>query len=116
VGGGDKVTKYRAVRTEIDGILFDSKAEGRRYQELRLMAVAGLITDLELQPRYELQPAYTKAGKRIRAIEYRADFRYRTKSGAVVVEDVKGMETAEFKIKRKMFEYRYPEFTLTIVK
>lgn len=34
----------------------------------------------------------------------------------VIVEDVKGMETKEFKIKRKLFEYKYPSLELRIIK
>jgi hypothetical protein len=109
-------SKFGAVKTTIDGITFDSKAEARRYGELKTLLELGLIIDLELQPRYELQPAYKKAGKTVRAIDYIADFRYRDRTGRVIIEDVKGMETAVFKLKKKMFEYRYPEFTLTLVK
>jgi hypothetical protein len=69
--------KYGAVKTTVDGIEFDSKAEARRYTELRLLEHAGEIRDLELQPRYELLPAFVDAeGVRHRAIEYVADFRY----------------------------------------
>jgi hypothetical protein len=32
-----------------------------------------------------------------------------------VVEDVKGMRTQQFELRKKMFEYKYPDLTLKIV-
>lgn len=108
--------KYGAVKTVIDGITFASKAEGRRYVELRKREQAGEIMRLQLQPRYELQEAFTDAlGVKHRAINYVADFAY-FEHGAVVVEDVKGVETPEFRIKAKLFRYRYRGTELRIVK
>ena len=111
----------------IDGIEFDSKKEGDRYCELKLMQRAGAITDLELQKRYELIPAqyetvetgeYYKVGakkgqpktKQVcveQSVVYIADFVYK-KNGQTVVEDVKGFRDAssasyaKFVLKRKM--------------
>ena len=99
--------KYNAQPTEIDGIRFDSKREAKRYQELQMLAAAGEIHALQLQPRFELQPAFTDAhGKKHRAINYVADFQY-YQNGHCIVEDVKGVETPVFKIKRKLFLYKY---------
>lgn len=70
-------SKYNAVKTIIDGIKFDSKAEARRYSELKLLERSGLISKLKLQPRYNLMPSYTNGkGQKIRAIDYIADFEY----------------------------------------
>ena len=100
--------KYNAVKTTIDGHTFDSKAEARRYSELRLLERAGEISDLELQPSFELQPTFRDAQKRThRAITYVADFAY-TEDGRRIVEDVKGMATPEFRIKWKMAIRQYP--------
>lgn len=107
-------SKYRARKTTIDGITFDSKAEARRYADLKLMERAGAISNLELQPAFVLLESFRDAtGALHRAITYRADFRY-TEGGKVIVEDVKGMETREFKMKRKMLLSRYPETNLRI--
>lgn len=98
--------KYRAVKIVIDDIKFDSKREAGRYQVLKLLESDGKITDLELQPKYELIPK--QEGER--AVVYRADFRYiDTESGKVVVEDVKGMKTKDYIIKRKLFKLQNPE-------
>ncbi|KKM61764.1 hypothetical protein LCGC14_1528450 [marine sediment metagenome] len=100
-----------------DGHIFDSKAEYSRYLELNLLQHGGLISELELQPEYELIPAYTRTdGKKIRHMVYRADFRYKDDNGQIVVEDVKGVETAVFKLKRKLLEWKHPTLILQIVK
>lgn len=105
-------TKYRAKKTEIDGITFDSRKEATRYVELKAMEKNGDIIGLELQKSYELQPSFEKNGKKYRAITYRADFVYR-KNGRVIVEDVKGVRTDVYKLKRKLFEYHYPGVEIT---
>lgn len=90
------VSKYGAVRTEIDGITFASKREAKRYGELRLLERDGQIAGLELQPRYPLKVN----GKLVTT--YVADFRFR-EHGALVVEDAKGMRTQAYIIKAKLF-------------
>ena len=80
------------------------------------LEAAGAITGLEVHPRFELQPAFTDgSGKRWTAITYEADFSY-TEDGARVIEDVKGCETAVFRLKRKLFLQRYPALRLRVVR
>ena len=112
------MNKYRSRKTEIGNITFDSKAEANRYKELKLLEKAGVISRLELQPKFELQPSFKKKGKAYRAINYIADFMYcdKEKGNKMIVEDVKGFETKDFKIKRKMFEYQYDNLTLELIK
>lgn len=99
-----------------DNILFASKTEKYRYIELKAMRKAGHIKDLELQPRYELQPEFVKNGKKYSAIVYVPDFQYfDIKNKKLIIEDVKGLETDVFKLKHRMFEYKYPELHLKIV-
>lgn len=107
--------KYGAKKTVVDGITFDSKAEARYYQELKLLQRAGEVKEIELQPRFLLQPSFKKDGKTVRAIHYVADFRVTYKEGTVEIIDVKGMETKDFKLKKKMFDYKYPDLKLTLV-
>ena len=96
--------KYSNKKTIADGIKFDSKAEARRYKELVLAQKAGIIRDLELQPEFLLQDKFKYNGKTERAVKYIADFKYFDVSkGVYVVEDVKGVQTEVFKIKRKLF-------------
>ena len=104
-----KKSKYKAVKTEINGIEFDSKKEARRYKELKILEKADEIKSLELQPRFLLQEKFKYNGKTVRKIEYVADFRYIDEKGNTIVEDVKGMKTEVYKIKKKIFLKIYGE-------
>ena len=108
------VSKYHSRKTMVDGIVFDSAKEARRYRELRLLERAGVISDLQLQPVFTLSVAFTKNGKRYRAIKYIADFQY-TENGQTVIEDVKGVKTAVYRLKKTLFEAQYPDLTITEV-
>ena len=100
-------SKYRNRKTKG----FDSAKEWRRNQELEALQRAGEISELNRQVPFTLMPSYTisdettKQGFRtIREIRYIADFTYRLKDGTRIIEDVKGMQTDVFKIKRKLLE------------
>lgn len=108
--------KYKAKKVEVDGIKFDSKLEAERYKYLKNLQYDKKISDLKLQERFELQPTFKdKNNKTIRAMHYIADFSYK-KDGEYVVEDVKGFETSDFKLKKKLFLYKYPAITFKIIK
>lgn len=109
------MSKYRNKKVQIDMYVFDSIAESKRYRELAMLEKAGYIENLELQPRFLLQESFRKNGKTYRKIEYIADFQYKEKDN-IIIEDVKGKETEVFKLKRKLFEYKYPHLTIRIVK
>jgi len=94
--------KYRNQKTTLDGIQFDSRTEAARYQELLFLVRAGVITHLELQPRYNLVVNGQKLGF------YKADFRYYdTATGETIVEDVKGVKTAVYSLKKKLVRALY---------
>ena len=97
------VSKYRNTKTTVAGVTFDSKREAARHAELLLLQRAGHITDLRLQVPFELVKGVKFAGAaRARpALRYVADFVY-TERDKQVIEDVKGVETTEFKIKRHL--------------
>jgi Protein of unknown function (DUF1064) len=94
--------KYKAIPVVVDGIRFASKAEANRYQQLRILEHAGEVLSFEIQPRFEL-PA---------GIRYIADFRVHWKDGHTTIEDVKGVMTAVFRLKKKLFEAQYGQLTL----
>lgn len=94
--------KYGNQQREYNGIAFDSKAEMLRYIQLKNMEDSGEIFNLRMQVPYILQPSFKYNGHMIRAIKYVADFVYYDKTGIQHVEDVKGVETKEYMIKRKM--------------
>lgn len=78
-----KPSKYRNVRTMVDGIGFPSKREANRWKELRLLEADGQIEGLLRQPRYELVVSNVRVGT------YVADFVY-VENNQPVIEDVKG--------------------------
>ena len=102
-------SKYRNVPTVIDGLRFSSKAEAARYSELKLLQAANQVRWFIRQPRFDLG----------NGIVYVADFlvvwnadETTFSDTRVTVEDVKGVETDVFKLKRKLFEAQYGELTL----
>ncbi len=97
-----KPSKYHNQKTLYNGIQFDSRKEATRYQELTLLERAGMICNLELQPRYNLVVNGQKLGF------YKADFRYKVRAtGEVIVEDVKGVRTAVYMLKKKLVKALY---------
>lgn len=107
------IPKYRNSKITVDGHTFDSRREAIIYNGLKLSEEAGVISDLELQPKFVLQPSFKdKEGKTQRAITYLADFRYKEKDGHVVVVDVKSRITEAnpvYRLKRKMLLYHFPD-------
>jgi hypothetical protein len=94
--------KYHSKKTEVDGIKFDSKKEAERYYELRLLEIAGAISDLKMQVKFELIPSQRINGKSVeRPCTYVADFVYK-ENGKTIVEDTKGFRTKDYIIKRKL--------------
>lgn len=100
--------KYFNRKTIYNGRIYDSKKEAKRAYELEILQRAGLISNLEKQKVFELQPSFKINGKTERAITYVADFVY-IKNGKIIVEDTKGFKTDVYKIKRKMLLYKYPD-------
>jgi hypothetical protein len=94
-----KPSKYRNVKTEIDGITFDSKREANRYLQLALAQKNGRIRDLRMQYVYPI------VINGVRVCDYRADFRYEefaSGSWVVVVEDAKGLKVDAYILKKKL--------------
>lgn len=93
----DRRSKYHATPTVIHGRRFDSQAEARRYEQLLLLGRAGGLTNLELQPSYRL------VVQGVHIATYRADFAYDDReTGTRVVEDVKGVRTAVYVLKKRL--------------
>jgi len=102
------VAKYHNRKVSFDGYTFDSVKEKNYYINLKLLQKAGKIKELELQKEFELQPSYRLNGKTNRKIVYRADFTYKTtEDDKLHVVDVKGYRTDVYRLKKKVFEYKY---------
>lgn len=103
-------SKYKAQKTTVDGIEFDSKKEAKRYIELRYLEKIGQICNLQRQVPFLLQEGFiNNKGKKIREINYIADFVYE-QFDTKIVEDTKGFRTPEYLLKKKMFMYKYRDY------
>jgi len=112
-----KEHKFHAVPTVRGDLAFASTAEARRYDSLKLLEKAGQISGLEIHPVYVLQPRYVRPWDRgtTGEITYEADFAYKDlATGRKVVEDVKGVRTAVFMLKKRLFEKIYNQ-PITII-
>ena len=94
------MTKYKAIKTEVDGIMFASKKEAMRYKELKFLRSQYRISDLILQPKFPVEVC----GKKI--CTYVADFLY-YENGEKIIEDVKGVKTPVYRLKKKLVEAIY---------
>lgn len=103
--------------------VYDSVKEYRRHEELRLLEGEGEIRGLLWQFPLTIQEGFTYRGERVKAITYKADFKYTdAKSGDTVIEDVKGKDmstgkyltTEAFRLKWKLLKQRYPEFVFKL--
>ena len=109
-----KAPKYRNKKVELDGLLFDSKDEAHFYTHLKEQKQDRLIQDFELQPQYELVPAFIYQGRKRKPITYTPDFKVIHNDGHIEVIDVKSMGSAtqQGELRRKLFEFKYPEILL----
>ena len=104
--------RYGAKKTIVDGITFDSKAESKYYEQLKLMKRTGIIKDFQIHPRYTIIDSYKcpSTGRKIAATTYTADFLVTYADGHEEVVDVKSEATRKkdaYRIKKKAFEQRY---------
>lgn len=104
------LNKYGNKKITYNGEVFDSKREYKRWCELKLLEMAGKITDLRRQVKYVLVPSQFDSGGDLieRECYYKADFVYHdTEQNKTIVEDSKGARTKEYVIKRKLMLYVY---------
>jgi hypothetical protein len=91
-----KAPKYRNVKTTVDGIVFDSIKESRRYGELKLLQRGRQISGLQVQPSFSI------VINGVKVCTYKADFGYVDHTGSPVIEDCKGFKTPVYRLKRKL--------------
>ena len=105
---GNMARKYHNKKVEYDGYTFDSIKEKNYYIKLKLLEKAGKIKELALQKESELKQSYKLNNKTSRKITYRTDFTYKTtEDDKLHVVDVKGFRTDVYRLKKKLFEYKY---------
>ena len=104
------MTKYHAKKTQVNGITFASKLESDRYTQLRLLEQAGKISGLMLQVEFQILKGWinSETGEKIRSRHYVADFVYFDHATHQwIIEDTKGQETAEFRLKWDYMKSQY---------
>lgn len=111
---GVDMTKAGKTKRSFEGIVWDSELELKIYRDYLLpLKAQGEILSIELHKEFILQPAYTKNGERVRPIVYESDYVITWKDGTSEVWDAKGgMIDPVATLKKKMFNYVYPELTL----
>jgi hypothetical protein len=102
------MSKLHARKTTLDGIVFASALEAKRYSQLKLLLMNGDIADLELQPKYPLVITSLKTGEQKQVGRYTADFRYYDRAkGEQIVEDTKGLMTEAAALRIKIAQALY---------
>ena len=105
--------KYGNIKTKLDGYTFDSRKEANRYAELKMLELAGRISQLVIQPKFRIIDSVRWNGKTHRARFYIADFQY-FDGEKIIVEDVKSEITKKnpvYTLKRQLFLIQNPEYT-----
>jgi hypothetical protein len=99
---GRSTSKYRNVRVKLDGHTFDSKREAVRYGELKILQDSGRIAGLKIHPHFPI----AVDGQAVCC--YVADFAYDDlEKDCYTVEDVKGVKTAVYLLKKKLVKAKY---------
>lgn len=106
-----RVKRFGAFKVTVNDILFDSIMESKFYVYLLELKGSKEIKKFERQVTFELQPKFKDkfSGKTVLPIKYISDFVVTDKDGSVFVVDIKGVETPDFRIKKKLFQYKYPD-------
>lgn len=130
-----KSGKIKHIKTTIDGITFDSKMESQYYLYLKELKAKGIVESFRLQPEFILQdkfmivdgqvifgedPNFNKIKRQtkaptVQAIKYISDFEVVYADGHIEIVDPKGIATADFELKRKMFMCKFPDKQLKVV-
>jgi Protein of unknown function (DUF1064) len=90
--------KFNAIRSECDGFKFASKKERKRYLELKMLREANEVFFFQMQTPFHLTGG----------VKYLCDFQVYWKNGDITFEDVKGMRTPMYILKKKQVEQLYP--------
>lgn len=107
------MSKYNAKKVIVDGISYDSQVEYLYRVYLDELLKENKIKSFELQPSYELIPKYEKYGKKFRSINYAPDYLIQHLDDTIELVDIKGYASQASELRRKLFDYKYPQIKLT---
>lgn len=111
--------KYGAKKQEFNGKLYDSKYEASVAQELDLRLKAKDI--LSVEPQFKIEAwAYRSDGSKAFLVKHKVDFRIQLKDGSYELIEAKGVETDDYKWRRKFLENiwlpDHPDHTYRVVR
>jgi hypothetical protein len=109
------MSKYKSKKIIVDDIEFDSQLEAKYFILLKEKVKNGEIKSFSIQPTYELQPSFIKNGIKYRPINYISDFLILNNDDTIYLIDIKGFVTVDSKMKKKMFDYKYPDIELKLL-
>lgn len=112
---GVSIVKYNNKKVKVDGILFHSRMESMYYRHLQKLKKKGIVVEVELQPQFILLPTIQKSKRKYLKTCYKADFKVIYSDGRIDIVDVKGKADKVFQLKRKMFEFFYPDLELSVI-
>lgn len=107
-GAKQRPSKYGAKQTIVDGVKFPSKAEADYYCRLKLRMQAGQLAGFCRQPEFILQDGDGTV------IRYKADFAVWFNDGTTEVIECKGCDTADWKLREKLFRAKFPNIKLIV--
>lgn len=105
-----KRNKFGAKRTEYNGREYDSKREAKHAAELDLRIKAGEVKKWEAQHKIELE------SNGVHICNYFIDFKVWMSDGLIEYHEVKGRETALWRLKWKMAKAQYPDYYFKLIK
>jgi len=108
-------SKNSKEKRTLNGHEFSSDVEYRFYVYLLSKQEKGIVKSIKIQPKYLLQERYEKYGKKVLPIYYISDFEVEYINGDIITYDVKGMSTPDFILKKKIFDYKYPDKVLRVI-
>jgi len=109
------MSKYKSKKIIVDDIEFDSQIEAKYFELLKEKVKNGEIKSFTIQPTYELQPSFIKNGIKYRSINYISDFLILNNDDSIYLIDIKGFQTVDSKLKKKLFDYKYPNIELKLL-
>lgn len=102
--------KFKAKKTQVGSIVFDSKIEARFYIRLCALQKANLIKSVDTQPKHLLQDGFVdRSGVKHQPMYYIGDFEVVFPDGTIKIYDTKGNKTKEYSLKKKLLLFRYQE-------
>lgn len=105
-----KANKFKAKKTQVGNITFDSRIEARFYVRLCALQKANLIKSVDIQPKHLLQDSFVdRCGIKHQPIYYIGDFEVVFPDGTIKIYDTKGNKTKEYSLKKKLLLFRYQD-------